>query len=173
MNYDTNPEWIKENGLVGKKKYYPEGKWNGDKLYIDVKGEDAGLQHHIKNRLMNFESMLYEFYLQNTLNELGLFQEVREASHYMDTVYKVDLLARDIEGEMFNISVFNSADSTALYKLNHSTKARRVGYRLAYSVRKSGDPRNADNVLNWFNQIIEEDKHLLYLDNNSNQWKIS
>lgn len=26
INYDTNPEWIKENGLAGKKKYYPEGK---------------------------------------------------------------------------------------------------------------------------------------------------
>ena len=77
MNYANNPELIKEYGLAGKKKYYPEGNWIDERLHIDIKGADKGLKDFIKMRLMNFESMLYEDYLMNTLNELQLFQDVK------------------------------------------------------------------------------------------------
>lgn len=172
MNYDTNPEWIKENGLAGKKKYYPEGKWINNHLFIDVKGEDAGLKDFIKVRLMNFECMLYEDYLKESLNDLELFTSIKEATSYQDRIYKIDLIARDYENEVFNISVYKSTDETALYKLNNSKKAREFQNRLSYNVNKSGDPRDPENVLRWFNEIVEDHKHIIYL-NELNKFKIS
>lgn len=171
MNYDTNPQWIKQYGLAGKKKYYPEGNWIDNRLYIDIEGEDKGLKDFIKDRLMNFECMLYEDYLMNTLNDLQLFSNVKDAGSKMDRVFKIDLIAKDTEGEDFNISVYKSSDETALYKLNSTNTSKRYGNRLAYNVKKSGDPRQSNNVLKWFYEIIEEDKHIIYLENNS--WKIS
>lgn len=172
MNYDTNPQWIRENGLSGKKKYYPEGNWHNNKLYIDIEGEDAGLKDYIKSRLMNFEAMLYEYYLMESIESLGLFEQVKEADGTMDKIYKVDVLAKDLEGEAFNISVFKSTDKTALYKLNNSKKAKTIENRLAYNVNKLGDPRNPDNVMKWFDEMVYDNKHLIYLDN-SNKFKIS
>ena len=171
MNYDTNPQWIRENGLAGKKKYYPEGNWINDRLHIDVEGEDAQLQHYIKARLMNFECMLYEDYLMNTLNELQLFQDVKSAGSRMDRIFKIDLIAKDIEGEDFNISIYKSTDETALYKLNNSQASKRYNNRLSYNVNKSGDPRDPENVSKWFYEIVEQGKHIIYRQNNS--WKVS
>ena len=172
MNYDTNPQWIKENGLAGKRKYYPEGNWKGNNLIIDIQGEDAGIKDFIKTRLMNFECMLYEDYLKDTLEDLELFASIESATAYQDMIYKIDLIATDWEGEVFNISVYKSDDSTALYKLNHSTKAKKYGNRLSYNVKKSGDPRDKENVIKWFNEIVEYNKHFIYL-NKSNKFVIS
>ena len=171
MNYDTNPQWIRENGLAGKKKYYPEGNWINDRLHIDIEGEDAQLQHYIKERIMKFESMLYEDYLMDTLNELQLFQDVKSAGLRMDRIFKIDLIAKDIEGEDFNISVYKSTDETALYKLNNSQAAKKYNNRLSYNVIKSGDPRDPKNVSKWFYEIVEQGKHIIYRQNNS--WKVS
>lgn len=171
MTYDTNPQWIRENGLAGKKKYYPQGNWIGDRLYIDVEGEDKELQYHIKQRLMNFENMLYEDYLMNTLNELGLFSSVEEASEKMDRIFKIDLIAKDINNETFNISVYKSSDAIALSKLNRTQASLKYHNRLAYNVKKSGDPRNPVNVQKWFNEILQLDKHIIYRHNN--KWLVS
>lgn len=171
MNYANNPELIKEYGLAGKKKYYPEGNWIDERLHIDIKGADKGLKDFIKMRLMNFESMLYEDYLMNTLNELQLFQDVKSAGSRMDKIFKIDLIAKDIEGEDFNISVYKSTDETALYKLNNSQASKRYNNRLSYNVIKSGDPRDPENVSKWFYEIVEQGKHIIYRQNNS--WKVS
>ena len=120
---------------------------------------------------MNFECMLYEDYLMNTLNELQLFQEVKNADLRMDKIFKIDLIAKDIEGEDFNISVYKSTDETALYKLNNSQASRRYNNRLSYNVNKSGDPRDPENVYKWFYEIVEQGKHMIYRHNNS--WKVS
>lgn len=96
---------------------------------------------------MNFECMLYEDYLKESLNDLELFTFIKEATSYQDRIYKIDLIARDYENEVFNISVYKSTDETALYKLNNSKKARQFQNRLSYNVNKSGDPRDPENVL--------------------------
>lgn len=121
---------------------------------------------------MNFECMLYEDYLKDTLEELELFASIKCATSYQDRTYKIDLIAKDYEDEVFNISVYKSKDEVALYKLNNSTKAKKYGNRLSYNVNKSGDPRDPDNVTRWFNEIVEEEKYIIYL-NESNQFKIS
>lgn len=171
MNYDTNPQWIRENGLAGKKKYYPEGNWKNGRLFIDIEGDEKDLQHYIKQRLMNFESMLYEDYLMKTLNELELFTDVKEASSRMDKVFKIDLIAKDYNDETFNISVYKSSDSIALSKLNSAQAANKYGNRLSYNVNKSGDPREAENVSKWFNEIVNDNKHIIYKEHN--RWKVS
>jgi hypothetical protein len=171
MNYSTNPKLLKEYGLVGKKKYYPEGNWINGRLCIDIKGKDKGLKDYIKDRLMNFECMLYEDYLMATLKELELFSDVKEAGDEMDRIYKIDLIAKDIQGTNFNISVYKSTDATALYKLNNSNVAIKYNNRLSYNVNKSGDPRDPENVSRWVDEIIDQGKHIIYRQNNS--WKIS
>ncbi len=171
MNYDTNPQWIRENGFAGKRKYYPEGNWINDRLYIDIEGADKEIKSYIKSRLMNFENMLYEDYLMNTLKELHLFTDVKEASTKMDKIFKIDLIAKDYNNETFNISVYKSSDSIALSKLNRATAANKYGNRLAYNVCTSGDPRNQDNVSKWFNEIVDSHKHIIYKENS--EWKIS
>lgn len=171
MNYDTNPQWIRENGLAGKKQYYPQGNWIGNRLYIDVEGEDKELQYHIKQRLMNFENMLYEDYLLNTLNELELFNEIEEADAKMDKTFKIDLIAKDGNNDKWYISVYKSSDSTALGKLNSSPASLKYKNRLSYNIRKSGDPRKPENVQRWFDEIIELNKHIIFRDNN--KWLVS
>lgn len=174
MNYDTNPQWIRENGLSGKKKYYLEGNWYNGKLYIDIEGEDAGLKDYIKPRLMNFEAMLYEYYLMDALKENTMFfKEVHMADTELDIKYKVDIIAIDEDDIEWCISVYKSDDETALGKLNNSRKALEKQNRLIYNVKKSGSPKVAGNIKRWENQIANQNKHILWHDEKSNQWKIS